>query len=41
MRSLSEAPKYASIIAKILKQGHSEGLVSQERSNGNISMQGN
>ncbi|XP_062091073.1 lycopene epsilon cyclase, chloroplastic [Humulus lupulus] len=39
VRSLSEAPKYASVIANILKQGHSEGLVSRERSTKNISMQ--
>ncbi|XP_024017139.1 lycopene epsilon cyclase, chloroplastic [Morus notabilis] len=39
VRSLSEAPKYASVIANILKQGHSEGILSQQRDNGNISMQ--
>ncbi|XP_043719275.1 lycopene epsilon cyclase, chloroplastic isoform X1 [Telopea speciosissima] len=40
VRSLSEAPKYASVIARILKQGiDSKSTVSPERSIGNISMQ--
>ncbi|KAL5572438.1 hypothetical protein UlMin_022035 [Ulmus minor] len=39
VRSLSEAPNYASVIANILKQGHSEGSLVRERSNWNISMQ--
>ncbi|GMN53076.1 hypothetical protein TIFTF001_022228 [Ficus carica] len=38
VRSLSEAPKYASVIANILKRGNSEGILSQQRNNGNISM---
>ncbi|XP_057498194.1 lycopene epsilon cyclase, chloroplastic-like [Actinidia eriantha] len=39
VRSLSEAPKYASVISKILKQGHSKEKISQSRSTENISMQ--
>lgn len=38
VRSLSEAPKYASVIANILKQGHSRDKLSQSRSTENISM---
>ncbi|XP_052200211.1 lycopene epsilon cyclase, chloroplastic [Diospyros lotus] len=38
VRSLSEAPKYASVIANILKQGHSADKLSQSSSLGNISM---
>lgn len=41
VRSLSEAPKYASVIANILKRGNSEGILSQQINNGNISMLGN
>lgn len=40
MRSLSEAPKYASVIAKILKQDHPKASRSRQISNENISMQG-
>lgn len=40
MRSLSEAPNYASVIANILRQGQSRGIIFRERSNLNISMQG-
>lgn len=40
VRSLSEAPNYASAIANILKQDHSRGRLARERSTGNISMQG-
>ncbi|KAK8644982.1 hypothetical protein V6N13_118839 [Hibiscus sabdariffa] len=39
VRSLSEAPNYAFVIANILKRGHSNGLLTSERNNGNISMQ--
>ncbi|PSS36417.1 Lycopene epsilon cyclase [Actinidia chinensis var. chinensis] len=39
VRSLSEAPKYASVISKILKQGHSKEKIYQSRSTENISMQ--
>ncbi|KAI8565387.1 hypothetical protein RHMOL_Rhmol03G0255000 [Rhododendron molle] len=38
VRSLSEAPKYASVIANILREGHSKDKVSHTR-NANISMQ--
>ncbi|XP_039031725.1 lycopene epsilon cyclase, chloroplastic-like [Hibiscus syriacus] len=38
VRSLSKAPNYASVIANILKKGHSNGLLTSERNNGNISM---
>nr|BAS69437.1 lycopene epsilon-cyclase [Rhododendron japonicum f. flavum] len=38
VRSLSEAPKYASVIANILRGGHSKDKVSHTR-NANISMQ--
>ncbi|XP_039004780.1 lycopene epsilon cyclase, chloroplastic-like [Hibiscus syriacus] len=38
VRSLSEAPNYASVIANILKKD-SNGLLTSERNNGNISMQ--
>ncbi|WRX35286.1 hypothetical protein QQP08_027773 [Theobroma cacao] len=40
VRSLSEAPNYASVIANILKKDHSKGMRTSERNNGNISMQG-
>uniref|UniRef100_A0A2P2MIA1 Uncharacterized protein MANES_16G099600 n=1 Tax=Rhizophora mucronata TaxID=61149 RepID=A0A2P2MIA1_RHIMU len=39
VRSLSEAPNYASVIANILKHDHSNRKVLHERSNANISMQ--
>ncbi|XP_044464195.1 lycopene epsilon cyclase, chloroplastic [Mangifera indica] len=39
VRSLSEAPNYASAIANILKQDHSRGRLARERSTENISMQ--
>ncbi|KAH7519232.1 lycopene epsilon cyclase, chloroplastic [Ziziphus jujuba] len=39
VRSLSEAPKYASVIANILRQGNSRGIIVRESSNVNISMQ--
>nr|KJB54410.1 hypothetical protein B456_009G032900 [Gossypium raimondii] len=39
VRSLSEAPNYASVIANILKKDNSNGLLTSERNNGNISMQ--
>ncbi|KAK9149104.1 hypothetical protein Scep_007861 [Stephania cephalantha] len=40
VRSLSEAPKYASVIAKILRENvHSKQNVSLQRTIGNISMQ--
>ncbi|GMQ06072.1 hypothetical protein CsSME_00050802 [Camellia sinensis var. sinensis] len=38
VRSLSEAPKYASVIANILKQGHSRDKLSRSWSTENISM---
>ena len=41
MRSLSEAPKYASVIANILKDGHAKDNITQERRKENLSMQGN
>ncbi|KAF7837934.1 lycopene epsilon cyclase, chloroplastic [Senna tora] len=37
VRSLSEAPKYASVIASILKGGHSWDILTRERSNKNLS----
>lgn len=40
VRSLSEAPNYASAIAYILKHDHSRGRLTHEQSNENISMQG-
>ncbi|XP_022751742.1 lycopene epsilon cyclase, chloroplastic isoform X1 [Durio zibethinus] len=40
VRSLSEAPNYASVIANILKKDHSKGMLNSVRNNGNISMQG-
>ena len=40
VRSLSEAPKYASVIAKVLKQGQLKDGLASGRSYGNISMQG-
>lgn len=40
VRSLSEAPKYASVIAKVLKQGQVKDGLANGRSYGNISMQG-
>ncbi|KAJ9167979.1 hypothetical protein P3X46_019564 [Hevea brasiliensis] len=39
VRSLSEAPNYASVIANILKQDHSKGKLTRKRINANISMQ--
>ncbi|KAL6984633.1 Lycopene epsilon cyclase, chloroplastic [Sarracenia purpurea var. burkii] len=39
VRSLSEAPEYAYVIANILKQGRSENKISQYTRNENISMQ--
>ncbi|XP_022946860.1 lycopene epsilon cyclase, chloroplastic-like [Cucurbita moschata] len=39
VRSLSEAPKYASVIAKVLKQGQLKDGLASGRSYGNISMQ--
>ncbi|XP_030465233.1 lycopene epsilon cyclase, chloroplastic [Syzygium oleosum] len=39
VRSLSEAPNYASAIANILKAGQVKGTHAYKRSNGNISMQ--
>lgn len=41
VRSLSEAPKYASVIANILKGGHSWDILTLERSNKNLSAKGN
>ncbi|GAV72988.1 RVT_1 domain-containing protein/NMT domain-containing protein/NMT_C domain-containing protein/Lycopene_cycl domain-containing protein, partial [Cephalotus follicularis] len=38
VRSLSEAPQYASVIANILKRGHTNGLFTRRRVNENISM---
>ena len=40
VRSLSEAPNYASVIANILNQDHSKGKPFLERRYANISMQG-
>ena len=40
VRSLSEAPNYASVIANILNQDHSKGKLTLERRYANISMQG-
>ncbi|CAK9144148.1 unnamed protein product [Ilex paraguariensis] len=40
VRSLSEAPKYASVIANIIKDGHSRDMLSSARSTGYISMKG-
>lgn len=39
-RSLSEAPKYASVIATILKPDHNKAIRSSQISNENISMLG-
>ncbi|XP_050270180.1 lycopene epsilon cyclase, chloroplastic isoform X1 [Quercus robur] len=39
VRSLSEAPKYASVIANILKQAHSKDTLTRIKSTENISMQ--
>ncbi|TKY72823.1 Lycopene epsilon cyclase [Spatholobus suberectus] len=39
VRSLSEAPKYASVIATILKDGHAKDIITHERRKGNLSMQ--
>ncbi|KAH1232216.1 Lycopene epsilon cyclase, chloroplastic [Glycine soja] len=39
VRSLSEAPKYASVIATILKDGHAKDIITQERRKENLSMQ--
>lgn len=40
VRSLSEAPNYAAVIAKILKQGHSKPMFDLGRYTTNISKQG-
>lgn len=40
VRSLSEAPRYASVIADILKWSHSKDIFTHGRSTGNISTQG-
>lgn len=40
VRSLSEAPKYASVIAKVLKQGQLKDGLASGRNYGNISMLG-
>lgn len=40
VRSLSEAPKYASVIANILKQARSKDTLTRIKFNENISMQG-
>ncbi|KAJ7979311.1 Lycopene epsilon cyclase [Quillaja saponaria] len=39
VRSLSEAPKYASVIANILRHGHPRSILTHKSSNDNISMQ--
>ncbi|XP_061359741.1 lycopene epsilon cyclase, chloroplastic isoform X1 [Gastrolobium bilobum] len=39
VRSLSEAPKYASAIASILKEGRETDIITHERSKENLSMQ--
>ncbi|XVE70630.1 hypothetical protein DITRI_Ditri10aG0086600 [Diplodiscus trichospermus] len=39
VRSLSEAPNYASVIANILNKNHYKGMLTSERNNGYISMQ--
>ncbi|XP_054807591.1 lycopene epsilon cyclase, chloroplastic isoform X2 [Prosopis cineraria] len=39
VRSLSEAPKYASVIATILRGGHSMDILTHEKSNKNLSAQ--
>ncbi|KAL0345080.1 UNVERIFIED_CONTAM: Lycopene epsilon cyclase, chloroplastic [Sesamum radiatum] len=39
VRSLSEAPKYASVIANILKQSHMKNMLASSRISQNISMQ--
>lgn len=39
VRSLSEAPKYASVIATILKDDHAKGIITHERRKENLSMQ--
>ncbi|XWS72204.1 hypothetical protein CRYUN_Cryun02cG0020200 [Craigia yunnanensis] len=39
VRSLSEAPNYAYVIANILKKDQYKGMLTSERNNGNISMQ--
>lgn len=41
VRSLSEAPQYASVIATILKESHAREIVTHERSKENLSMRGN
>lgn len=41
VRSLSEAPKYASVISNILKDVHAKDTITQERRKENLSMQGN
>ena len=40
VRSLSEAPKYASVIATVLKRGQLKDGLANGRTYGNISMQG-
>ncbi|KAK7259285.1 hypothetical protein RIF29_24887 [Crotalaria pallida] len=39
VRSLSEAPQYASVIATILKEGHTRDIITHNRSKENLSMQ--
>lgn len=41
VRSLSEAPEYASVIATILNEGNATDIVTFERSKENPSMRGN
>lgn len=41
MRSLSEAPEYASVIATILNDGNARNIVARGRSKENLSMRGN
>lgn len=40
VRSLSEAPKYVSVIASILKDDHAKDIITQKRRKENLSMQG-
>lgn len=39
VRSLSEAPKYVSVIASILKDNHAKDIITQKRRKENLSMQ--
>jgi len=41
VRSLSEAPKYASVIATILNDGNARDIITYGRSKENPSMRGN